>query len=165
MSLEKTTIGTFESTVALRGAVSGDREALRIPGPPPVPSPVPSPSSTSSSPRRRTSTNPGVGLRAGEAPPAAPRPSSSPPPRRTPPPSLSSTQVGLGAVRLDASGNVSMAKPVSEERRYLVRAGDRKGELILTALPEGVVPPSTVMTVRLRIDREDDARAIGQYVE
>ena len=81
------------------------------------------------------------------------------------PASLLSTQVGLGAVRVDASGAVSTIAPLSRERRFLVRPGDRKGELILTVLPEGVVPPSTVMSVRLTIDREDDARAIATIVD
>jgi len=72
---------------------------------------------------------------------------------------LLTTQVGLGAIRVDASGK--LAQPLSADRRFLVRPGDRKGELVLTVLPEGVTPPSTVMSVRLSIDKEDEARALG----
>lgn len=54
--------------------------------------------------------------------------------------------------------------PLSPERRFIVRPGDRKGELILTALPEGVTPPNTVLSVRLNVDGEPEARAIGQIL-
>lgn len=47
----------------------------------------------------------------------------------------------------------------------MVRAGERKGELILTVLPEGVTPPSTVLSVRLNMDGEPEARAIGLILE
>ncbi|NUP12656.1 MAG: hypothetical protein HOW73_41985 [Polyangiaceae bacterium] len=75
------------------------------------------------------------------------------------------TQVGLGAVKVDASGAVVVTKPLSPERRFLVRAGQQKGEIILTVLPEGVVPPSTVMSIRLNVDREDFARALTLLVD
>lgn len=137
----------------IRGSVAPSRDGLRIPSPPPVPSPAPS------SQRGRSATNPGLGASPREAA-NAPRPL-----RPAQPPSLLTTQVGLGAVRLDPSGTPRATAPLSGERRFLVRPGERKGELILSALPEGVVPPSTVMSVRLVIDRDDEALAIGALVD
>lgn len=155
--LAATSLGSHDSAApaGLSGTVAPVRETLRIPSPPPVPTTTAIPAAPiAPTPRQRSSTSPGMGR---------PLPASASSSPRVDPPSLQSTCVGLGVVRLDATGKP--IAPLSPERRFIVRAGERKGELILTVLPEGVTPPSTVLSVRLNMDGEPEARALGLILD
>jgi len=79
------------------------------------------------------------------------------------PPSLQSTQVGIGAVRIDANGQPVFERtaiPSLSLARFAVRAGAKLGELVLTALGDHENAPSDAAVVTLQPTSVADARAV-----
>ncbi len=120
----------------------------RIPPAPPTPSAA----------RRHEDTDPGIGGTEPPRPigtlrPTGPRPI---------PTSLLATQVGIGAVRLDASGNAVFTSPnvPLSASRFTVRPGPRPGLMLLTALGEHEMAPLGLPVVTLQPACPEDARII-----
>lgn len=77
------------------------------------------------------------------------------------PPSLSTTQVGLGAVKLDAAG-----RPVlpGNSVRYLVAQGERPGQLVLNAVMPGQSVAADALVVTLAPEREADVQRLARVI-
>jgi hypothetical protein len=120
----------------------------RIPPAPPTPA----------SARRHEDTDPGIGGTEPPKPLGTLRPTA---PRREAP-SLLATQVGLGAVRLDAGGNAVFLDPnaLLSASRFTVRAGAKAGEIVLVALGEHEIAAVGLPVVTLQPACAEDARAI-----
>jgi hypothetical protein len=136
----------------------------RIPAPPPPPALATAGSSqTSRRDRAKTAedTDPGIG---DTSPPKSLKTLRPQPQPQRPAASLLSTQVGIGAVRLDPA----TGKPVFEKSgiaamslaRFAVRPGAKLGELVLTALGDHEMAPAGFAIVTLQPTSVEDARAI-----
>ncbi|NUP08650.1 MAG: hypothetical protein HOW73_21590 [Polyangiaceae bacterium] len=55
--------------------------------------------------------------------------------------------------------------PSLSERQFIVRRGERSGEIVLEVLPVGVKAPEAAIAVRLSAERFEDARLILQFFE
>ncbi|MFO0552370.1 MAG: hypothetical protein U0271_28540 [Polyangiaceae bacterium] len=161
---------------------SAPRPVLRRPGvlaeapasvrsvPPPLPStppPLPStpPPLPSSAPRTVPPPLPSArerAMRALQTPSTPPLSSAPPPPASSPVASrISSPPRPPRLPRLEAETTpLPRENAAVDGRCFLVRPGERAGELVLTALPVGAEPPAHAPVVRLAIERADDARTV-----